>query len=301
MQIYSFRAECQHDFDELLKVLHERKITVSVTRVEPNLIRMNDNPRFDTGEVLVELGCSLPLEPLREVVRAISDSHVLLQTLRPIRFAQNGFERDYSILDAHAERELRRAQAIAEGKKGREYWETKLGTKCEQELPTLLGLAYTPALKQLIIDTLLGDRLCRISHEAAKDILREALIPEPIITQLFRWEVEVYLAYNNECLVEEADPTQVQRLMSQGQFRIHMRKELGAILDKELTPMVGVLRAPVLRDRIISTFIGYHLKELSQEQVLLDLSDLGLTEEVIGKLLYWDSDVYNLYKPEPQA
>lgn len=55
--------------------------------------------KFDTNitDVAVEVHVEASLEALRDVLRKIPDSHVMIETLRQVPLAENSLERDRSI------------------------------------------------------------------------------------------------------------------------------------------------------------------------------------------------------------
>jgi hypothetical protein len=66
---YRFRAECQHDVDELIRLI----------RAEPHKFFITITPPFPDLEV--ELVIGLSLEELRDVMRRVEDGHVMVQTV----------------------------------------------------------------------------------------------------------------------------------------------------------------------------------------------------------------------------
>jgi hypothetical protein len=96
MKTYKFRAECQDDCEQLFMLLqgapnnraHPDIKTPKCARrgellrvlIEPHLM----DGRF-CGDTTVEMDLdTLTLEDLRELMRQIVDSHVMLQTVQPI-------------------------------------------------------------------------------------------------------------------------------------------------------------------------------------------------------------------------
>jgi hypothetical protein len=86
MPIYSFRAECQRDVDQLSYALTSAGIYSSVQSTR------------DAGfpDVEVELEANATLETIRNVMRDVEDGHVMVQTLRACPLAKNTLERNYS-------------------------------------------------------------------------------------------------------------------------------------------------------------------------------------------------------------
>jgi hypothetical protein len=93
---YSFRAEYQHDFDEFVREFVHRGHSLSIKQARPNIIETVSVPEFDTGEVLVEFSCELDQGRVEEIIRSMPDSHVMLQSLRPVPLSENSTERDYT-------------------------------------------------------------------------------------------------------------------------------------------------------------------------------------------------------------
>jgi hypothetical protein len=68
---FRFRAECQHDVDELRRLLG----------LEINTITMTQSPPFP--DVEVELITGLSLEQIRDIMCRVDDGHVMVQTVAP--------------------------------------------------------------------------------------------------------------------------------------------------------------------------------------------------------------------------
>ncbi|WP_334043641.1 hypothetical protein [Burkholderia ambifaria] len=84
MKDFSFRAECAVDVERFQRVC-ERHGLVTVWTLHPD----QNGP-----DVEVELTSTSSLKVLREAVREVIDGHVMLQTLRECRLADNTLERD---------------------------------------------------------------------------------------------------------------------------------------------------------------------------------------------------------------
>jgi ribosome-associated translation inhibitor RaiA len=84
MNTYSFWAECEHDVDELRKVV--KKKIERITKI------IQVNPNF---HIEVEVETDMSLEVLRDEMRKVIDGHVMVQTVA----SKNQYtgERDFSI------------------------------------------------------------------------------------------------------------------------------------------------------------------------------------------------------------
>ena len=87
--VFSFRAECQDDVDQLWAGLRSSGIAII------------ERERRDGGglpDVEIEFVAGIrDIEVIRAVVRAVPDGHVILQTLRQCRLAENSLKRDTSL------------------------------------------------------------------------------------------------------------------------------------------------------------------------------------------------------------
>ena len=90
MNVYSFRAECQYDVDCLAIQLMLEQVSAPMT-----IYNYGIHPPIP--DVMVEMYCEESLEYLQDVLRRIQDSHVMLQTLRPIPLRDNKLERNYHL------------------------------------------------------------------------------------------------------------------------------------------------------------------------------------------------------------
>lgn len=87
-QVFSMRAECAEDAEGFFKAVQDAGI------------RLNSTVNKDgTGlpDVDVEFHADASIEQLRDIIRRITDGHVMLQTLRPVPLAGNSLERDDSV------------------------------------------------------------------------------------------------------------------------------------------------------------------------------------------------------------
>ncbi|WP_065306354.1 hypothetical protein [Janthinobacterium psychrotolerans] len=87
MAFFSFRAECPTDVTEFMSACAAAGVTTSLTA----------QPDGEFPDVEVELEASVDLNTLRDVIRAIIDGHVMLQTLKECRLKDNTLERDYEL------------------------------------------------------------------------------------------------------------------------------------------------------------------------------------------------------------
>lgn len=87
----SYRAECQGDVTTLNHTLLTKGLCHRITRYEPDL---------KLGEVLVEMQVwnNCTIEDVKSVLRNQIDSHVLLETLRPVPMSDNTMERDRTMV-----------------------------------------------------------------------------------------------------------------------------------------------------------------------------------------------------------
>ncbi len=67
--VYKFRAECEHDVNELRRILRYKFYTLTKT-IHPYL-----------PDTIVELATSYTLQELQDYIREITDGHVMLQTI----------------------------------------------------------------------------------------------------------------------------------------------------------------------------------------------------------------------------
>jgi len=86
--IYSFRAETEQDAKGFLDAVHRAG----------HEIKSNLHPDADgLPDVEVELHSNARLDQLQDILHGMVDSHVMLQTLRPVALAENSLERDYDL------------------------------------------------------------------------------------------------------------------------------------------------------------------------------------------------------------
>ena len=87
MAIFSFRAECQHDVDQLCQALDSAGVSHSM-RIKP----VGEFPDRE-----VELETNAALEAIRNAMRGVMDGHVMVQTLRACPLSKNTLERNYDL------------------------------------------------------------------------------------------------------------------------------------------------------------------------------------------------------------
>lgn len=88
LPVYSFRAELPQDVGKLLYALSKRNI----------FFKYSKQGTSHLPDVYVELRTNATIEALRDTLRTIEDSHVMLQTLRALPLKENDLERDFSIV-----------------------------------------------------------------------------------------------------------------------------------------------------------------------------------------------------------
>jgi hypothetical protein len=91
MQVFSFRAECKHDIDEFVKLCKVKKVTIKITKC----FCAPQQP--DLPDRIVELQSDNTIAELLEVLRSVDDSHVIIQTIRPVTLEENSLKRDFDI------------------------------------------------------------------------------------------------------------------------------------------------------------------------------------------------------------
>ena len=93
LKTFSFRAECPADVDTFCLQLKATKPFQSSVRAE--LLFFADWRL--SGEAVVEINTSLELEDLRNIMRGIDDSHVMVQTLRELPISKNNMACDRNV------------------------------------------------------------------------------------------------------------------------------------------------------------------------------------------------------------
>ena len=88
LSVYSFRAELSQDVDKFLYALSQRNI----------FFKYSKQGSSHLPDICVELHTSATIEDLRDVLRTVKDSHVMLETLRALPLSENNLERDISIV-----------------------------------------------------------------------------------------------------------------------------------------------------------------------------------------------------------
>lgn len=85
MAKYKFRAECEHDLNELSKLIRNNKKEATIEAVK--------HAKFPDCEAIIST--ELTLVEIRSTMKEITDGHVMRQTIKPLH-EYNG-ERDYSL------------------------------------------------------------------------------------------------------------------------------------------------------------------------------------------------------------
>ncbi|WP_163575295.1 hypothetical protein [Halomonas faecis] len=85
---YSFRAECDYDTQQFLRAIDLSGFTITGLVIDP----IDGLP-----DVQMQITTDASLEQLRDILRSITDSHVMLQTLRQAPLAGNSLKRDYEL------------------------------------------------------------------------------------------------------------------------------------------------------------------------------------------------------------
>jgi hypothetical protein len=98
--VCSFRAECTVDaVDFIAKFIPALELYLNTNGVvvEYHIQLLRHKGNIPISEPLVEIRLDKPmLDVIETVLRNQIDSHVMLQTLRPVTWTENTFERDYS-------------------------------------------------------------------------------------------------------------------------------------------------------------------------------------------------------------
>jgi hypothetical protein len=95
---FSFRTECAVDLNKFIVAVDQAEDTDGDEPVL-GLFITHANTEESTGESYVEIATYQPvsLEWVRDIMRSIPDSHVMLQTLRQVPLAENSLKRDHTI------------------------------------------------------------------------------------------------------------------------------------------------------------------------------------------------------------
>lgn len=93
--VCSFRAECPGDVDTLAGAIWSLRESDGLD-VTKTILRMNYTYQFPTLEPTVQIESSdVSIEHVEKLLRNIEDSHVMLDTLRPVPLSENSLKRDY--------------------------------------------------------------------------------------------------------------------------------------------------------------------------------------------------------------
>ncbi len=100
MDIYSCRAECEHDVGVFIEHLDDLKCEP----LQVNYLGMT--------EWAIEFKSSLPIEQIRKVLATENDTHVMIQTLRALPLDKNNLSRDRNV-DWDSEATIDREEVIS--------------------------------------------------------------------------------------------------------------------------------------------------------------------------------------------
>lgn len=117
MPTYSCRAECEHDVGVFVEHLDDLKCT-------PKKVIY-----LGMTEWAIEFDTELTIEEIRNILGAEIDTHVMIQTLRPIPLSQNKLDRDHSV--SWSEGKIHRDEVILFP-----MFSRKLPPTCEVDLKT---------------------------------------------------------------------------------------------------------------------------------------------------------------------
>jgi hypothetical protein len=85
MTVYSFRAECPHDLEQLTIALQLRDVSCSIVATQGRGL----------PDCTAEIETEVALDIIRDVMRGVEDGHVMVQTLRACPLRDNSLERDF--------------------------------------------------------------------------------------------------------------------------------------------------------------------------------------------------------------
>lgn len=93
---FSFRAEWRGDTIAFRQLLAQRGHAFSFKEM-PHLLQVRTGKPIDVGEPKVEIQADLTLEQMRDLMREIPDSHIMLESMRELPLDKNPLSRDPSI------------------------------------------------------------------------------------------------------------------------------------------------------------------------------------------------------------
>ncbi|MCB4349471.1 hypothetical protein LA345_37290 (plasmid) [Burkholderia vietnamiensis] len=88
MKNFSFRAECSADVERLQQACAKWGLLTAWTM---------HADKTGLPDIEVDLQSTATLDELRQAARDVKDGHVMLQTMRECRLADNTLERDYDL------------------------------------------------------------------------------------------------------------------------------------------------------------------------------------------------------------
>lgn len=94
---YSLKAEYTQDAHAFLGKLLETKTHFILIGMKTLPVINREKLYIGTGETSIEFKSPCSLEEIREKLRSIIDSHVMLQTLRQVPLIDNDLSRDFNI------------------------------------------------------------------------------------------------------------------------------------------------------------------------------------------------------------
>jgi hypothetical protein len=96
MATYSLRAECLVDIANFIKELCNTDLCVEQVTIATESYIANDTV-LPLPEAKMQFVSAASLTELRDVIRTVTDGHVMLQTLRALPLSENKLERDYDL------------------------------------------------------------------------------------------------------------------------------------------------------------------------------------------------------------
>ncbi len=93
---YSCRAEALADLGQFFVVATAHMLPIYFPVFHQILLRGAEKP-FTSPDIGFEFQSTATLEQLRDAMREVIDSHVMLQTLRAVPFSENSLGRDFDL------------------------------------------------------------------------------------------------------------------------------------------------------------------------------------------------------------